>query len=938
MASKKIAVDISVNQKGNGVKDATNEIAQLTEQIKKLTELQEKNAGSSNKIADSIDKLTKKLDSLNASQKKANESSSKRKNALTDEERGIVSLIKAETDLAFAKTEEGKQLDIIRAKRAEQRKANIGVAESVKEVKEEVEEEVSVLSVQEEAYKRNDKAYREFEIAQQSVSKSTAELKAQTADLNKTNKAKADREVKNIALERELREGISKEVLETRALELQVRELRKTRDKAAAAHIRQNNTTKEGIKMSLEQQKQMRTTAGLSGALITELGRVASDAQYGLRGMGNNISQVMTLFGLFQANVIASGRTMGQGFRELGKDLLGPVGVVTGLQILLALMSSDKVMTFVERLIKGITALTTFSSVIKDASKNAGTLIGNFRIYTKVLQDANRTSEEKAVALKKLNEEYPKFNASVLTDKNNTEAATKAREDYIEILKKQAISQAAMDKFVESQSKVTQKGLERQKKIQELGLSSIEEVNAEIIKEQAKVDKITSGRLKARASRRLNQLKNARDIGKKVREEEAKVQDFLFDLINLENEKTDKDSKKRVSIYKQTLISFAREQLKFDQDLLATTSRTEQEILTEQGEASKKSILIKRDEFIKKEKLRLEDFLKRKGLTAKQISDAKDVSAKVIKSAEDQAKGVIQTIDKVTEARKKNALAIQELNQRRRGDAIEESDASTALGFMAQGMAKVNAEAELDQLRYDNKVARAKELLALETTTEEQRRDIKRDMTLWEDEKRKTDLENEINIIEERKRVQDEYIGFISGVSGILQGISNKNREWQKASLVLEKGIAIAQVVTEASKSIGVQTASAASYAAQTQAKWAGVPGGTAIASGFVAKNNLKTAKNIAKTKVGAGISIAGILSETIGGLTSINTSSGGGASSGATTVQPPDFNIIGSSNVNQLADAIGSTEKQPVKAYVVSTEVTTEQALNRNTRSSAEL
>jgi len=45
----------------------------------------------------------------------------------------------------------------------------------------------------------------------------------------------------------------------------------------------------------------------------------------------------------------------------------------------------------------------------------------------------------------------------------------------------------------------------------------------------------------------------------------------------------------------------------------------------------------------------------------------------------------------------------------------------------------------------------------------------------------------------------------------------------------------------------------------------------------------------------------------------------------------PPAFNIVGSSGTNQLASAIGGQTQQPVQAFVVSSEVTTAQELDRN-------
>lgn len=57
----------------------------------------------------------------------------------------------------------------------------------------------------------------------------------------------------------------------------------------------------------------------------------------------------------------------------------------------------------------------------------------------------------------------------------------------------------------------------------------------------------------------------------------------------------------------------------------------------------------------------------------------------------------------------------------------------------------------------------------------------------------------------------------------------------------------------------------------------------------------------------------------------------GGGATPSQATPQPPTFNIVGASGTSQLAEAIGTQEQQPVKAYVVSNDVTSAQSLDRN-------
>lgn len=60
----------------------------------------------------------------------------------------------------------------------------------------------------------------------------------------------------------------------------------------------------------------------------------------------------------------------------------------------------------------------------------------------------------------------------------------------------------------------------------------------------------------------------------------------------------------------------------------------------------------------------------------------------------------------------------------------------------------------------------------------------------------------------------------------------------------------------------------------------------------------------------------------------------GGGGSAvggGGSAPQPPQFNIVGQSGTNQLAQSIGARQGQPIQAYVVGNEVTSQQALDRN-------
>ena len=74
--------------------------------------------------------------------------------------------------------------------------------------------------------------------------------------------------------------------------------------------------------------------------------------------------------------------------------------------------------------------------------------------------------------------------------------------------------------------------------------------------------------------------------------------------------------------------------------------------------------------------------------------------------------------------------------------------------------------------------------------------------------------------------------------------------------------------------------------------------------------------------------------------LSSGSTSAGGsGASSGsASSISAPTFNVVGVGGANQIAQSIGQASQAPLKAYVVSSDVTTQQALDRNIVKSATL
>jgi hypothetical protein len=122
---------------------------------------------------------------------------------------------------------------------------------------------------------------------------------------------------------------------------------------------------------------------------------------------------------------------------------------------------------------------------------------------------------------------------------------------------------------------------------------------------------------------------------------------------------------------------------------------------------------------------------------------------------------------------------------------------------------------------------------------------------------------------------------------------------------------------------------------------------GSAVSSGLAQTLKLGFPAAI-PALIGYAATAAGIISTVIAATkktksvaSSIGGSGGGDVGIGsvaANVSQPPAFNVVGASNTNQLADAIGGQSQQPVKAYVVSNDVTTAQSMDRNIVSGASI
>ena len=201
-----------------------------------------------------------------------------------------------------------------------------------------------------------------------------------------------------------------------------------------------------------------------------------------------------------------------------------------------------------------------------------------------------------------------------------------------------------------------------------------------------------------------------------------------------------------------------------------------------------------------------------------------------------------------------------------------------------------------------------------------------------EDLKELQDKERNERVLEEQKRINEELsqaevnlqqakANAIQDGLQVISQLASKSKALSAGLLVVEKGLAIAQVISNASKAI----AAAKANLAATPAVIGTIPNPLYI------KQAIATAKGILATKLSAATSIATIAAQAIPGLAGGGGGSAGGLGGGGGDTQAPSFNVVGATETSQLADAIGGQTQEPVQAFVVANDVTTAQSLENN-------
>lgn len=177
-------------------------------------------------------------------------------------------------------------------------------------------------------------------------------------------------------------------------------------------------------------------------------------------------------------------------------------------------------------------------------------------------------------------------------------------------------------------------------------------------------------------------------------------------------------------------------------------------------------------------------------------------------------------------------------------------------------------------------------------------------------------------VIEMQNRLALLNVANLDNASKLLGMIAGKSRALQVVALIGQSAAGIAKTVIDTQASNVAVIAQGAALAIPTAGK------SVAIAAKLVTAN-----------KVAAALSIATNVAATAKGISALGGSgapSASGGSGGTGVPSSPTFNVVGQSPAssrdvaNNATSQIDSRDATPIKAYVVSTDVTSQQALDR--------
>lgn len=701
---------------------------------------------------------------------------------------------------------------------------------------------------------------------------------------------------------------------------------KKAQDNLNKSTQKTSEQTKELAKLQENQSR----AAGLAGAAAFELGRTISDLPFGIVAVTNNISQLGTLF----AALVSNAGSVKEALIALKRQLVGPAGVLVAFQIVTAAVTlfaqrNRKAKDEVQSLDAALKAQGQTYDELSDILNNVNEgeerrlsvlkALGQFnKDIAKIANDENLTIQERIDLGNRLNQarirerEIQKAATDELVKRNElytnltvseeelqkrierrARTAETLERGYVEVMQNGVLVQKQLNLEQRQQIETTLNGLDREINaikegipIRDAIISQLETLNGQqesindITEEYNKITKsreqVTKDSLKAEEERlkiqeaALRRLQDQTD--EFIRDEEASEIAQLNRSYEREIEAARKVGADTTNIEE----FYANERLRVKDEFAEKRAQNERD-------TNSKIELAQRSHNIKMALLEASlagKRIKESDRTEKEILDA-EIS--ILQSRIKVLKILAATSDVAKQSLDEALIVLDDLILKR--DSVSD-DTSKILGINEDDL-KAGIEATQKALSTIGDVfaAQAERDIAIETNKTNKINDQLRER-----------LANEQLSAEERDKINQQ-------ISRNEAELVKKENEINKKRFEQEKAVNIALAT--------VNTFSAATgVLAETKG------GSFARIAGMIAV-------------IGAGLAQVAIIAKqkfVAKALPSPNLVSPGSSSAPS----GPAFNVVGTSGQNQIAEAISAMQNTAFKTYVVSSDVTTAQELER--------
>jgi hypothetical protein len=295
------------------------------------------------------------------------------------------------------------------------------------------------------------------------------------------------------------------------------------------------------------------------------------------------------------------------------------------------------------------------------------------------------------------------------------------------------------------------------------------------------------------------------------------------------------------------------------------------------------------------------------------------------------------------EAAAKKAINDQEKADQDAADAEEITKAKELAALKKQIR---DAEAISEQDKRDLELVKIQEqfealiLQAQENNIVTDELKLARDVALKEkqDEFDLADLDRKKKIADEDAKLEEQKRQQQQDTLDNLISIGGAESKFGKAMLVAKQLLLAKEMIMEIKATLFSAQQSATKTVVKSAEAGVDVAGGAAkAAAGAAFPANIPLIIGYAAQAVGIVSAIKGAVKASkqatskVGATASSSSLSAPSAGAGSAPSAPPAFNVVGASDTNQLADAIGGQSQQPIQTYVVASDVSTAQELDRN-------